>query len=298
MPETLHDATLGALTVKQVLDGRFAPNNRVAAGRASAAVDPSALYVVGGNPRHMMSSSDIAGVLASIGIASGLDVASGSIVLPFRKRAAGSTFASGSNHFTVTGTDAFSYIQSITAAQNEDAQLQIETLFESTDGMAVPCVANVSQALSAAAYNALWTLGPVNGNTGSGLAQIPGLTRVVINPGITCQPGDAVDGNLFPTKHYIARRDPSIDLVFLDFDKLDESSIGLLFHSLTALQVFLQKRAEGSTLIAPGTAQHIQLSLADSLLDLQDLGANGANDGTTTIRVWGETLTASTTATF
>ena len=298
MPETLHDATIGAVTIKQVTDGRFAPNNRVLPGRASAAVDPSALYITGGNPRHQMSSLDLGGVIAGLDIAAGLDVASGSIVLPFRKRVAGGTFASGTSHFTLTGANAFSFIQSISGGQQEDAVAVLETLFESTDGQAVPCTANVSQSLSAAAFNALWTLAQVKLNTGGGLTQVTGLQRATVNTGIQVQPGDAADGALYPQKHYIVRRDPFIDLAFLDFDKLDEASYGLLFKTLTGLQVFFQKRAEGGTLVSSATGAHIQLSFADCINDVQDLGANGAGDGTTTIRVWGEALTASATATF
>lgn len=298
MSDALYDADLNGAAIQQISDARFSPNNRIAPAFTSAGITPSALYLMEGAPRHAMTSMDLAGVLGAISATAGLNVTSGAGVFPWNKRADGGTFAGATSHFTLTSAEFFSWIESLAGGTKEDAQAVVNTVFRSTDGQTAPVTANTGQSLSAAGFGAVYRLALVKLNNGGGLTQVTGAMRATVNFGITVRPKELTDGEIFPTAWYLTRQVPFMDLEFNDLDKNDEANFGLLFQTLTGVQVFFQKRAAGGTLVSSATAEHVQCSFADAINDVQQLSGSNDGDATCSWRIHGEAITASATATF
>lgn len=281
--ETVYDAVLGALTLKQVTDGSYAAGAQPIAGRASGNIDPDQYFGGPAEPRASFSSADVAGVIAGLSMSGGLSVASGTITIPFRKRSNQAGFAGAASHFTVSGTNGLIVPTRFRASQDGEAALaDVECWFRSTDGLTMPAAVNVNQSLAAQSFNAQYALGPVTVNG----AAIPEIVEVSVNPGITVR-SSRHDGGIYPQKLYIVDRRPTIDLTFEDFD---EAIAGYL--ALTAAVVYFRKRS-GVGFAADVSTVHCAFSFADGIATAEQLSASGQQDGRCTVRLHGEALTAS-----
>lgn len=281
--ESVYDAVLGGLTLKQVTDGSYAPGAQPIAARASGNIDPDQYFGGPAEPKAMFSSGDIAGVLAGLSVTAGLAVASGTITIPFRKRSQQAGFASGGSHFTVSGTNGLIVPTRFRAAQDDEAALaELECWFRSTDGLTVPAAVNVNQSLAAQSFNAQFAMGPVTVNGSA----IPEIVEASVNPGITVR-SSRHDGGIYPQKLYIVERRPTIDITFEDFDEAVA-----VYQVMTECEVFFRKRS-GVGFVSDATEQHIKFSFADGIATTEQLQASGQQDGRATIRLHGETLTAS-----
>ena len=105
MSATLYDAVFSGAggSLKQCTSAEFSAGNEIFAARQSGAIDPSALYLTSGEPRARWTSLDLGGALSLISATAGLYETTG-IVLPYRRRSAGSTYEGSSSHVKLTGT--------------------------------------------------------------------------------------------------------------------------------------------------------------------------------------------------
>lgn len=286
MASTVYDAVLGGLTLLQVTRTDYQPNAQQIAGKASGAVAPSEFFAGSGEPMCSFDSMDVGGALGSISVSAGLAVSSGTITIPWNKRANGGTFQGTLSHDRLNGTDGLIVPTQFSANQgDEGATVSLDCHFISSDGTTVPVTASSSQSLASQSFNAMWSMG---GGSINGTA-IPELVGATINPGITVQK-QSVDGYNYPTAIFITQVDPYIDFIFEDMDAL--ATYAPLFTVGTAAVVYFRKRS-GVSFVADGTAQHCKFSFADGLVVAQSVSHSGNTRGRATLRVYGEALTAS-----
>lgn len=296
MTVSVYDAFIGSLSLRQCSTASYSPNGSAVIARLSGGTAP---YLVAGgqaSPMASFSSMDLYNMITSAGIAGGLSVAAGTIVLPFQQRLQGSTFGGAGTNQTLTAANALAVISSISASQSSDMAIgNLDVHFRSTDGKTEPVTINVDQDLTAQAFQAAYKMGPVKGQVGAdvAVAQIEGVTSVTINPGINVSV-KAFDGSIWPTLLVIDRIEPTIDLTFEDFDAL--SRFNATYTSLTSLTAYLRKLADGGTFVSDATAGHISLTLTGGLVLGQTMSSGEGGDGSVTQRCIGKTLASSLTA--
>lgn len=289
--EVLHDVIFGAGTaIKQCQTVSHTNNIEKYIGRNSGGASPEEVVVVSAEPTATVATFDIAGFVGIFGVA-GAAVSSGTVTLPFRKRANGSTYAGATSHFTMTGANAFGYPTSFTATQDSAATATAEIKFLSSDGKTNPLSSATGATLGAQAYNVSYTLGPagVNGT------QIPEVTGITVNPGRIVQV-KRFNGFPYATTCEVVTIDPTIEITFADFDAID--TYGPMFSSNIGNDVtsFFRKMADGSTRVADATAEHILFTLSGGICEISDFSASDTSDGSATLMVTGESLTVSATS--
>lgn len=282
--DVLYDAVLGALTLKQVTRGSFAYGGQPIAGTQSGMLDVTEYFGGQADPRAKFTSTDVGGVLASISATAGLAVSAGTISIPFQKRSNQATFAGSGSHFKVTGANGLTIPVSAEASQDGEATIELETVFRSTDGTN-PVTLSTAQSLAGLAFNKHWTLGPVSVNG----VVIEEAISARINFGITVTV-KRFGGLNFPQRIYVVTRRPSIDVTFNDFDEL--ADFAGAFTVMTAAVVYFRHRS-GATFAADNATSHCKFSFTDGIVGTESLEASNEADGTATLRMYGETLTAS-----
>jgi hypothetical protein len=280
--DVIYDAVLGAYTAKQVRRGSFGYNGQPVIGFQSGMLDPAELYGGAADPRANFSVEDVGGALAAISASTGLAVAAGTISVPFQKRSNRATFASGSSHFKATGANGLIIPLMAEAAQDGNASIDLQAIFQSTDGTD-PVTLSSANALASQAYNKLWTLGPCSIN-GTAIGEV---IRARINYGIEVLV-ERHNGMNFPDRVYIVRRRPSIDLTFNDFDTLDDFAAA--FTEMTAAVVYFRRRLT-ATFDLDASTTHCKFSFADGIVSTETIEASDDQTGTATLRLFGEALT-------
>lgn len=279
--DAIYDAVLGALTLLQIERGSFTFNEQAVLGTASGMLDPAEYYGGPCDPRATFSTTDIGGVISAVNAQTGLAVAAGTISIPFQKRSNQATFAGSSAHDKITAANGLVIPVSASVSQDGNATFDLETIIRSTNGTN-PITISSGQSLSSQAFNALWTLGPVSVN-GTAIEEV---VSARINYGITVEV-KRFGGLNFPQRVYITMRRPSIDLTFHDFAELQ--GFAAAHTVMTGAIVFFRKRS-GASFVADDTTGHAKFSFTDGLIGMQPLEAANAQDGTATVRLYGETL--------
>lgn len=292
MAETVYDAVLGALTLKQVTRTSYALNGTAIAGTASGAPDPSEYFGGPADPQATFESADIAGVLGGLSVTAGLAVAASTITIPWNKRSNGGTFAGPSAHFALSGANGLIIPTRFSCNQDDEAAMaELMCYFRSTDGVTEPVAEAIGASLASQSFNAQYGLGPASIN---GTA-IPQLVGVSINPGITVE-AQRVNGGIYPTALFITQRRPSIDFTFEDLDAL--ATYSAQFTVMTAAIAYFRKRSGVSYLADTGLGneQHCKFSFADGIVNTETVQGSGVGRAQATLRCFGETLTATATS--
>lgn len=285
--DAIYDAVLGALTLLQVERGSFTFGEQPVLGTTSGMLDPAEYYGGPCDPRVQYSTTDIGGVIAAVGATAGLAVAAGTISIPFQKRSNQSTFAGSTSHDKITAANGLTIPVSASASQDGNATFELETIIRSADGTNPVTISN-GQSLSSQSFNALWTLGPVSVNS----VAIEEVVSARINYGITVEV-KRFGGLNFPQRIYITMRRPTIDLTFHDFSELQ--TFAAAHTVMTAATVFFRKRS-GASFVADGTSGHAKFAFTDGMIGMQTVEAANSQDGTATVRLYGETLSHSLAA--
>lgn len=289
MAETVYDAVLGALTLKQVMRSSYSLNGNPIAGTASGAPDVSEYFGGPSDPQATFESADIAGILAGLSVTAGLHVLTGTITIPYNKRANGGTFAGATANAQLNATNALIIPTAFRCNQDDEAAIaELMVYFRSTDGVTVPVTISVGQTLAAQSFNAQYGMGAgsING------AAIPELVGISVNTGITIDP-QRTNGGIYPSALFIKDRRPSIDFTFEDLDAL--ATYSAQFTVMTAAVAYFRKRA-GVSYAADGSLVHIKFSFADGITTTETIQAAGTNRASATLRCYGETLTATPTS--
>lgn len=289
--DVVYDAILDSSTLKQVRRSSFRPQAQVLTGRLSGGVDPSAKFLKQAEPRGTFDCEDLAGVLTAISVSSGLYISSGTITIPWNRRANGGTFAGGSNNAIISGTKGMAIIQQISASQGDDgAVATVELAYMSSDGLTAPCSTSVNQALSSQSYNAWFAMGPVYVDS----SQLTQVKSVRVDPGIQLTT-KMFDGSIYPTISFIQARNPAIEVEFENFDALNSQAI--IVAAMTSCAAYFRKRAVGAgAFVSDATTGHVKLSLGTGIKVLQTAEGSGQENGTATLRFEGLALSSSTSS--
>jgi hypothetical protein len=289
----VYDAVLGAYTLKQCQMADYSPNGQVIHGKYSGGIDPVEIYAGICAPMASFETEDVAGMLGGLSVTAGLSVSSGTITLPWQRRAQHGTYAGSGSHVTLTCANGLIVPLSISAQQGANASAQVAVSFRSdSGGLADPVTYTSGASLSAQAYGASYTLGPCSLDS----VAIPEVMAVTVNTGITVTP-EYSDGGLWPTELYITDRTPWIELTFKDLDFVTSVDT---WADMANLVVYMRKRSDGAAgaggvFIPAATAQHIKFSFADGIASMQRISASGQQTGGATVRFYGETLVGSAT---
>lgn len=287
------DATLGALTLKQVSSSSYSPNNSIRAQRGSGAIDPSAFNVVKTTPEATLRSGDISGVLGTVDPTTGLLIAAASALdIPFNETVNGGVFDTDeafvlSKVTSASGATALILPTSLSAEADGDAQIDLRVIFISNDGIVHPVSSDVSQTISGQAYNASFGFGGVSLD-GTMIEKIRGVT---VNFGIDVQV-EHFNGAVHPQEVNIRQRNPTMEIMFDDFD--DVHSQGINFAALTSAVAYFRKRTDGGTYESGSV--HTSASFGTGISDTQSISASSGSPGTAGMRLLGKALAVSTTA--
>lgn len=287
-----YECIIGATTIKQVVRVRYDPGARVDGVAAAGAKARSDIFGLQAAPRCTIETFDIEGVLDAMGVEEDwrINVAAGTITIPWNKFAQGGTFEGTLKHFTLSGTDGLAVLRSIEARQGQPfATATIELFFRSTDGFTDPVGENVNQTLAASNYNATHAMRKAVLN-GTDLKQAMDFR---VNTGLQVL-ADHANGGLYPDTISLGTPfEPTIDVSIRDLDQLNTDDA--IWAAGTTLACYLGKRDKASY-VADGSLVHASLSFGAGLTAIEDLGgpAEGNDFADTTIRYHGLSLSEAT----
>lgn len=283
MPHALYDSVLGALTLRQVTAASFSNSGAPIEGVFSNSLDVAQYFGGPADLRASYETEDIASVaaVANIGTA-GLEVAAGTISMPWAQREPQSTFTSGNAHFSLTGTDGFVIPTRFNVPSVGDASCGLEVIFVSSDGDTVPVSITTGVTLAGQSFTGLYGLGPVAIN-GTTLAQVTGFT---VTPGLSVE--TKMYGKNYVVQTHIVMRRPMIEVTTEDLDTLN--ALGPAWGVGTSIVAYARARS-GTSFAADVTASHVKFSGTDGIIKPVEMGASGAGDGSRTIRFYLEGLT-------
>lgn len=282
----VHDAIIGASTIKQCQQTSLEANVEEMIHSMSGAVDASQVSVKKAEPKMPITSFDLAGFLTALPIATGLKVSSSTIALPYQSRADEGVWATGAD-VIAAGTDGLAVPLSVSASQGDDGAVASgEVWFKSTDGLIVPVTLTTGQTAAAQSFSATYNLGPVAINS----SELPQIVRTNVTFGLDVR-AKYYGGACYPMRFTINARRPTIEFEFEDFTALN--SVGPLFKALTSAEVFYRKSLDGSTFVADATEEHVKFTLTGGLSTVQDFSAQEQDDGRATVRLVGKTLAVS-----
>jgi len=215
----------------------------------------------------------------------GLYITGGTITVPYKSRSTGGTFASGSNHSALSGSDALVIPTSFEASQDGDAATcQFELHWISSDGVTAEAVGTTGNALGSQSFGTAFALGPafINGT------EIAGVQSVRVTPGITLVK-TSDKGLVWPTHISIQTIMPTIEITTNDIDAV-VATAGV-FTAMTSANVYFRKRVDAS--IYSATTDNVRFTFAAGLTDTNTIEVSDNNNGTSTITLHGKTMTAS-----
>lgn len=287
----VHDVIIGASmspsTIHQCQSTNLESNIEENVHRMSGAVSPSLVSVKGAEPKAPISTHDLLGFLTAIPIATGLKVESGTITVPYKRRANEGLFATGSD-LILAGTDGIAVPTNVTASQGDDgAVANADIWFVSTDGLIIPVTTTTGGTAAAQSFNAAFSMGPAAINS----TELPMVTRTTVNFGLEAVP-HYYGGGPYPQVVTINFINPTVEIEFEDFDSVH--ALGPLFSALTSCDVYYRKALDGDTYVPDATAQHVRFTLSGGLVKVNDFGAEGTDDGKSTLQLTGKTLAVST----
>lgn len=284
------DAVFGATNIRQVTTANHSTNqeHRKAMNSGGAAV----VQVSGkaGGEISQIVSGDLAALVAlnsNAFCSAGLSLLSSTITIPYKIRAAGAVFVSGSNNVHLTGANALIVPTSFEASQDGDFALaNMDVHWLSADGVTKGCDDATGQSIASQAFNAEYTLGPcyINGTA------IAGVQSFRVTPGIEVVKPPLGSGSVFPVQASIKAAMPTMQLTVNDFDAI-AGTVGD-FTAMTSANFYMKKRADSGVFTAAATSEHIRFTFAAGLADTDSISVSNNDDGSATITLHGKVLTA------
>jgi hypothetical protein len=284
----LADSILGATTIRQVTNGDHRTNQEHRKAMNSGGNTVSQVSGKMAGEITSITTGDLAAVVALNSSAfcnSGLALLGSTITIAYKVRANGGSFASGSNHVAVTGSNALIVPTQFEATQDGDfATCQMDAHWISTDGLTKGADDATGQALGGQSFNAEFALGPayINGTL------IAGVQSVRINPGIEVTKPPLGSGSVFPTNASIKTVTPTIEITVNDFDAI-AGTVGD-WTAMTSANIYFRRRADSG--VYSSSSDNIRFTFAAGLTDTNSVSVSNQDDGSATITLHGKTLTA------
>lgn len=289
----LYDGVFGSYNIRQITNTDYQPNLQEAVSRYSGGLDPQMISILSGDPLISVTSQDIHTHIGSVSATAGLALPSGTITIPWQARAAGGTFAAGSNHYTLSATSGLLVPSEFSADQDGDegATVKLEIYPSSSTGLVNPVAVNASQALGAQAFVNAYDLGPSKINsTILGMAK---SARCIF--GLECQK-KRYNGETWARQQGITInvRNPKFEFTFESAEDL--AAFDHYSALATTATQFFRKRSDGDTHVADATAEHIAVTITGGIQILQGASGSGQDDASFTRTIIGKTLAFSRTS--
>lgn len=287
---TLADMIFGAATIRQITaaDHRTNQEHRKAMTSGGATIAQVSGKMAG--EITQITSGDLAGLLAlnaGAFVSAGSLASSSTITVALKARSNGGTFAAGSNHDAITGSNAFLVPTMIEATQDGDfATCQCDLHWLSADGVTKGADDATGQALGGQSFNAEFALGPayINGTL------IAGVQSVRVTPGLEVTKPPLGSGAVWPTRAMIKAILPTIEITVNDFAAV-AGTVGD-WTAMTSANVYLRKRTDSGVYSA--STDNVRFTFAAGLADTGSVTISSNDDGSAVITLHGKTLTSST----
>ena len=291
MPHKSYDVSFNSTVLKNVRSTGYNDSAQIIMDRASGSPDPSAIYMGNSEPIINLQTTDITtliGLNSATFVSAGVCISGSSTTVPVAKRADCASLASGGSHVTFVGNDVIVIPTQFEARQDseEGATATVEVRFRSSDGITAPITMSKTATLSAASYAVPFGLGKAFVDD----TEVSNLVGIVVNPGITLML-QRHGGGIFPRKHFIELREPSIDLIVEDAE-VAHSFINRYGTGNVAVRSFFRKKKDGSVFEADDAEAHIRFAFAAALSKMETLEAAQSGNGSTTLRCYGKALVA------
>lgn len=230
--------------------------------------------LLSGAPALRVTTNDLKALLDAAGLTGMLIDADGShpgVVAYWQKGQKGAARASGGAHLSATLPNGILVPRSIELPHRGSAVVQAEAILWQ-EGATAPVGFDEAASLPAIypEVAALWTLGPWK----VGANAIEGIQQVSIDTGIQVVT-DAGDSDVYPTYAYIERTQPSIRITARHIDVtsfVTEDGV----YSASGVVGYAKKRAEGSSFVADGTAEHIKFTMGKCRVSWEGIGGKPA----------------------
>ncbi len=274
----LYAVSIGSTVIRQITNQAFDPavQEMLVSGSGQIDAEHASVSSQVAMMRFTTTELDVAiGAAGVIGLKIDEANDSNQMVFQFRRRAQGSTYASGSVNVKMTVKLGLLMPVTVNAAQG-DTPASIEYLLVCIyDGTNDPIIIEDDAALvdKTPAISKVWTVGPwyVNGN----LVDI--IQDFTMNFGINHQ-APLGSGNVWPTLAYIQSRNPSMTCTGLDLAPAIED-IGLLGVARSGItRAFLRKKAQGAANVAANVAEHIRFEVAEGRITTQNASVDHQDD--------------------
>lgn len=281
----IYAITIGATTLGGITRQNIATGTEVRGEPSSGEVWArfQALYAQKIAPGF--TTQAIATALAAVG-ATGWSLAShgSGLALYAQKHADGSTRASGSSHRKYQFTKGILAPRTLDVDHRGDATLTFEAVIAydgSNDPLAITDAAAIPSITSDAER---FTLGPV----AIGGISLPEVRRFSIDFGLDVV-SEGADSDVWDTFASVRTQQTVLTLRGIDVEWLKAANIPLIGKAGTHANttIYLRQRAQGSTFVANGTAEHIKFT-ADGLAWIDqafDAGENDAAETALTMRL-------------
>lgn len=283
------DVILGASTVRQIRATDHKTNMDVRKAMTSGGNAVSQVFARAASEVTSVTSADLATLVAlntNTFCSAGTYLSSSTITVPYKKRAAGGSFASGSSHPALTGSTAL-IIPTLFEATQEGAEAtcQFEIHWLSSDGLTKGCDDATGQALGSQAFGAEYALGPayINGTL------LTGVQGVRINPGIEVVKVMAGAGQVWPKFASIKNIVPTIELTINDFDAFS-GTVGDV-TAMSSANIYFRLRSDTGVYNSAGL-NIVRFTFAAGIADTGSVTTSQNDDGSATITLHGKTLTA------
>lgn len=284
------DVILGGSTIRQIRATDHKVNMDVRKSMTSGGNAVSQVFARAASEVTSITSADLATLVAlntNTFCSTGTYLTSSTITVPYKKRSAGGSFASGSSHPALTGSNAL-IIPTLFEATQEGAEAtcQFEIHWLSSDGLTKACDDATGQALGSQAFGAEYCLGPayINGTL------LTGVQSVRINPGIEVTKPMGVAGQVWPVFASIKNVMPTIEIVTNDFDSIS-GTVGDV-TAMSSANVYFRLRSDTGVYNSAGS-NIVRFTFAAGIADTGSVTTSQNDDGTSTITLHGKTLTAS-----
>jgi hypothetical protein len=288
MPHVSYDTSF----CKNVRSTGYNDSAAIILDRASGSADPSRIYLGNSEPMVNLQSTDIATIVAlntGTFVSAGLCITGSSTTIPLAKRADCGVLASGGAHLSFVGNDTIIIPTQFEVRQDSEdgATCNLEARFRSSDGITAPITVSDTATLSSASLGTTFGLGMAFIDD----IEVGFLTGIVVNTGIQLLM-HRYGGGIFPRKHYIQFREPTIDLL-VENASVAKDFINRYGTTLNhTVRAFFRARKDGSVFELDDATSHVKFSFAAAFSKLETLEAAQSGNGSATIRCHGKALVA------
>lgn len=275
---TPHDVSFDATVLGNLSSINHNTASTLQQAFASGGTSPSAQYLAQQSPATTLQTTALErllGLNSNLMISSGLCVSSATSTIPFRELEGCGT--GSASHQSLSTTNLFAFINSISAQLTQPATADVELRYISTDGNTPPITVNSGASLSAAVLLSEFLLAEVYIDG----VLIDEVTGVTVNPGITIVEKRQGTGT-YPTQIIAKAESASIEITTQNLVQANALVNGAA--TSTGVDIYLAKRAHGSRTELFTATEHIKISSTAGLKQTQSISTT-REDGSGVIKV-------------